>query len=227
MKKILLIEDDEAIAMLEKDYLEAHNYLVTIKYNGLEGLASAKKEEYDLIVLDIMLPDMDGFSILKVLREKINIPVLLVSAKSMEIDKIKGFGLGADDYITKPFNFNEFVARVDAHISRYERLTEKKISKKLKFGELTIEPEERRVFLNETEVYLTNKEFEILLYLSQTPNQVFTKEKLMDIIWGYDSNSDTSTITVHIKRIREKIESEPHKPKYIETVWGYGYRFKV
>lgn len=227
MRKILIIEDDESISSLEKDYLETKDFQVVVKNNGIDGLNEANNGDFALIVLDIMLPDLDGFSILKNLREKTNIPVLLVSAKSMEIDKIKGLGYGADDYITKPFNFNEFVARVEAHIKRFERLTEKTVEKKLVFGSLIIEPDNRQVFCDGKEINFANKEFELLLFLAQNPNVVFSKEKLMDVIWGFDSVSDTSTVTVHINRIREKLELEKCEPKHLETVWGAGYRFKV
>lgn len=227
MKKILIIEDDESISSLERDYLEAHNYLVTIVSSGLKGLEAATRGDYNLIVLDIMLPEIDGFTILKKLRETVNIPVLLVSAKSVEIDKIKGLNLGADDYITKPFNFNEFVARVDSHINRFERLTEKPTITRLVFDGLIIEPSTRRVIAMGDDVSLANKEFELLLLLAQNPNIVFNKEKLMDVIWGYDSLGDAGTVAVHIKRIREKIEKNPNSKKYIETIWGAGYSFRV
>ena len=226
MKKILIIEDDESISMLEKDYLETHDFDVTIVNNGLSGLNQAMKGDYNLIILDIMLPDMDGFTILKTMREKTNIPILLVSAKSLEIDKIKGFGLGADDYIIKPFNFNEFIARVEAHLNRFERLTNKQSNTKIVFDNLIIEPESRQVFLDNKEIYLANKEFELLLFLAQNPNIVFSKEKIMDEIWGYSNYSDSSTVTVHIKRIREKIEPDSKSSKFLETIWGAGYKFK-
>ncbi len=226
VEKILIIEDDESIAMLEKDYLETRDFDVTIISNGSKGLEEALKNSYSLIVLDIMLPEYDGFYILRAIREKTNIPVLLVSAKSLEIDKIKGLGLGADDYITKPFNFNEFLARVDAHLNRYKRLTEKNENgDSLIFDGLIIETKKRKVFVNEKEIVLTNKEFELLLFLAKNENIVFNKEKLMDEIWGYESFGDTSTVTVHVKRIREKIEKESKNKAYLQTVWGTGYRF--
>jgi DNA-binding response OmpR family regulator len=215
--------------MLEKDYLETRGYDVKIINSGIEGLNEAVNNSYNLIVLDIMLPGIDGFRILKIMREKTDIPVLLVSAKALEIDKIKGLGLGADDYITKPFNFNEFLARVDAHLSRYERLTEKINggSGKLIFDGLLIEPQQRKVFVNGNEVFLTNKEFELLYHLARNENIVFSKEKLMDAIWGYDSLGETSTVTVHVKRVREKLEKVSCGKSYLQTVWGAGYRFSV
>lgn len=228
MKKILIIEDDESLSMLEKDYLETKNYNVVIKNDGLEGLNYAQNEDVDLIVLDIMLPKMDGFNVLRTLRETIDIPILLVSAKSMEIDKIKGLGFGADDYITKPFNFNEFIARVEVNLNRYDKLTSKMhkdSAKKIEYKGIVIEPETRRVYVDGVEAVLVNKEFEVLHLLAQHPNIVFSKDKIMDIVWGYDSLGDTSTVTVHINRIREKIENS-RVPRYIDTVRGVGYRFK-
>lgn len=230
-KRILIIEDDEAIARLQKDYLEISGFKVNIERNGLNGLQEIEKNDYDLLILDIMLPGMDGFEILKQIRDKKDIPVLIVSARQEELYKVNGLGLGADDYITKPFSSGELVARVQAHIKKYERLREKyssgEKSKSLKVRGLEIQKESRRVFVNGEEVTLAQKEFDLLLFLVQNPNRVFDREELFERIWGLDALGDASTVTVHIARVREKIETNPSKPQYIDTVWGAGYRFKV
>ncbi len=225
-KKILLIEDDEKISEIERDYLEANDFEVEIVHDGKLGLEKAVANEYSLIILDIMLPGVDGFQICREIRKSKETPILIVSAKREDIDKIRALGLGADDYVIKPFSPNELTARVKAHISRYERLTGKTNDKNLHFGELEIQPEARRVFSGGKEISLKNKEFELLLFLAQNPNIVFSKDRLFDRIWGIDSMGDTATVMVHINRLREKIEPVPSNPKYIETVWGAGYRFK-
>lgn len=229
MKKILIVEDDQNIAELERDYLAAHHYEVEIARTGSEGLKRAQNNPYDLILLDLMLPFMDGFEICRELRKTKDIPILMVSAKTEDIDKIRGLGIGADDYIVKPFNPNELVARVNAHIARYERLVFKSTEKPdvLSMGRLYIDKKDRRVFINKNEIPLTNKEFELLVFLASNPNIVFSKDQLFDKIWGMESMGDTATVTVHIKRIREKIEEDLSTPQYIETVWGAGYRFKL
>lgn len=235
MKKILIIEDDQSIANLQKDYLEISDYSVTIANNGLEGLQALQQDKYDLLILDIMLPGIDGFEVLKRIRDTISIPVLIVSARQEEIYKINGLGLGADDYITKPFSSGELVARVNAHLKKYERLREHFGSEngngysinKITVRGLEIQREARRVFVNGNEVTMAHKEFDLLLFLVQNPNRVFGKEELFERIWGLDALGDASTVTVHIARIREKIEVNPSKPQYIDTVWGSGYRFKV
>ena len=233
MKRILIIEDDESIAKLQKDYLEISGYSVTMSYSGVEGLQAMQKEKFDLVILDIMLPGMDGFEVLKRIRETEDVPVLLVSARQEEIYKINGLGLGADDYITKPFSSGELVARVNAHLTKFERLKErfssgqeKELSRIVVRG-LEIEKESRRVFINGKEVSMAQKEFDLLLFLVQNINRVFSKEDLFERIWGLDSLGDVSTVTVHIARKREKIETNPSKPQYIDTVWGAGYRFKA
>lgn len=231
MKRILIVEDDQSIANLQKDYLELSGYSVTIVSGGQEGLQALKREEYDLVILDIMLPGMDGFEVLRTIREEDDIPVLLVSARAEEIYKINGLGLGADDYITKPFSSAELVARVNAHLKKYERMKERfgkeTTGGKLQVRGLEIHKDSRRVFVNGIEVMLAQKEFDLLLFLFEHANRVFGKEELFERIWGMDALGDTSTVTVHISKIREKIEENPSKPQYIGTVWGSGYRFIV
>ncbi|HBW35873.1 response regulator transcription factor [Desulfosporosinus sp. BICA1-9] len=232
MKKILIIEDDSSIAELQKDYLEVAGFEVSVCGNGLEGLKAFKDNEVDLLILDIMLPGMDGLDILRSLKEDKDIPVLLVSAKKEEIDKIKGLSLGADDYITKPFSPGELVARVKAHLENYERLKHRFSVGAIKTNGLTIrglkiDIDSRRVFVLGQEVNLAQKEFGLLLYLAQNPNRVFGREELFERVWGLDALGDSATVTVHIARIREKIESDPSNPQYVETVWGAGYRFRV
>lgn len=231
MKSILIVEDDQSIAELQKDYLEISGFSVAICADGIEGLKSIESGEYDLIILDVMLPGMDGLEILRRIRDNRDIPILVVSAKKDDIDKIRGLGLGADDYITKPFSPGELVARVNAHIAKYERLKSKfgsgaKSSSYIVRG-LEIQKDSRRVFINGREVNLAQKEFELLLFMVQNPNRVFGREELFERIWGLDSLGDAATVTVHIARIREKIEADASNPQYIETVWGAGYRFRV
>lgn len=229
-KRILIIEDDEYIARLESDYLEINGYKSTVIGNGRDGLEAALSEEYQLIILDLMLPEIDGFEICKKIRESKDTPIIMVTAKKEEIDKVKGFGLGIDDYVVKPFNPSELVARVSAHIARYKRLTEKAggiPEDTFTVGELTIDKVSRRVFISGKEVTFTHKEFDLLTFLATHPNVVFSKDTLFDKIWGLDAIGETSTVTVHINRIREKIEDDSANPKYIETVWGVGYRFKM
>ena len=228
MKRVLIIEDDEKITEIERDYLEANDFEVELASNGNDGLQKAISTDYDLILLDIMLPGIDGFNICRQIRKVKETPILLVSAKREEIDKIRGLGLGADDYIVKPFSPNELVARVKSHIARYERLTvNKSHNNTLNFGELEINLDAHRVFVNGNEVILANREFELLTFLAQNPNILFSREKLFERIWGLDALGDSATVTVHINRIREKIEQNPNKPRYIETIWGSGYRFNA
>lgn len=229
MKKILVIEDEASIAELERDYLEINGFMADIELRGDTGLKRALSQEYDLIILDLMLPGIDGFEICRQLRVESNIPVLMVSAKKEDIDKIRGLGLGADDYITKPFSPGELVARVKAHLSRYERLVGRNDERNttLNIRGLTLVKSSRRVHVNNQEVMLTTKEFDVLAFLAMNPNRVFSRDELFDRIWGMDSVGDIATVTVHIKRIREKIELNPSNPQYIETIWGAGYRFKV
>jgi len=231
MERILIVEDDESIANLQKDYLEISGFSVTIASNGAQGLKALKEEKFDLLILDIMLPGIDGFEVLKKMRDIYDIPVIIVSARQEEIYKIYGLGLGADDYITKPFSSGELVARVNAHIKKYERLKERfgngNENGRIIVRGLEIEKGARRVFVNGKEVIMAQKEFDLLLFLVQNANRVFGKEELFERIWGLDALGDVSTVTVHIARIREKIEANPSKPQYIDTVWGAGYRFRV
>jgi len=228
MQKILIIEDDKSIAEIQKDYLEMSGYSVFVVHDGKSGLEELSNNDYDLAVLDLMLPGIDGMEILRVLGEKKEFPIIVLSARDEEMYKVKALNLGADDYITKPFSMGEFVARVKGHLKLYDKLkgTAKK-QKELNIRSLKILPDDRRVYLNDRELILTQKEFEILLFLSQNPNRVFSKEQLFERIWGLDALSDASTVTVHISKIRDKIEADPQNPEYIETVWGIGYRFKV
>lgn len=229
MSKILIIEDEEAIADLEKDYLELSGFEVEIEDRGDTGLTRALKEEFDLIILDLMLPGVDGFEICRKIREDKNIPVIMVSAKKDDIDKIRGLGLGADDYMTKPFSPSELVARVKAHLARYERLIGSGVQENeiIEIRGIKIDKTARRVWVNGEEKAFTSKEFDLLTFLAQNPNHVFTKEELFSKIWDMESIGDIATVTVHIKKIREKIEFNTAKPQYIETIWGVGYRFKV
>ena len=229
MSRILIIEDEVAIADLEKDYLELSGFEVVMEHAGDTGLARALSEEFDLIVLDLMLPGIDGFEVCRQIREKKDIPVIMVSAKKDDIDKIHGLGLGADDYMTKPFSPSELVARVKAHMSRYNRLvnTSQKINDVIEIRGIRIDKTARRVYIDGEEKNFTTKEFDLLTFLAENPNHVFTKEELFREIWDMDSVGDIATVTVHIKKIREKIEAGSSKPQYIETIWGVGYRFKL
>lgn len=229
VSRLLIIEDEEAIADLEKDYLELSGFKVEIEERGDTGLTRALSEEFDLIILDLMLPGVDGFEICKQIREEKNIPVIMVSAKKDDIDKIRGLGLGADDYMTKPFSPSELVARVKAHMARYERLIGSGIQENevVEIRGIKIDKTARRVWVNGEERAFTSKEFDLLTFLAQNPNHVYTKEELFSKIWDMESIGDIATVTVHIKKIREKIEFNTAKPQYIETIWGVGYRFKV
>ena len=229
MSRILIIEDEKEIADLEKDYLELSEFQVEIANDGNEGLQKALSEEYALVVLDLMLPGMDGFEVCRRIREEKNIPILMVSAKKDDIDKIRGLGLGADDYMTKPFSPSELVARVKAHLARYDRLvgSGQKQNDIVEIRGLKIDKTARRVYVDGEERAFTTKEFDLLTFLAENPNHVFTKEELFREIWDMDSVGDIATVTVHIKKIREKLEYDTSKPQYIETIWGVGYRFKV
>ncbi len=229
MSRILIIEDEIIIAELERDYLELSGFEVEIEGDGLKGLDRALHEEYDLIILDLMLPGMDGFEICRRVRQVKNTPIIMISAKKEDIDKIRGLGLGADDYMTKPFSPSEMVARVKAHLARYERLigSNSPENEVIEIRGLKIDRTARRVWINGEEKNFTTKEFDLLTFLAQNPNHVFTKEELFSKIWDMESIGDIATVTVHIKKIREKIEYNTAKPQYIETIWGVGYRFKM
>ena len=229
MSRILIVEDEVAIADLEKDYLELSGFEVEIENDGTKGLERALHEEFDLFILDLMLPGVDGFEICKKIRETKNTPILMVSAKKDDIDKIRGLGLGADDYVTKPFSQSELVARVKAHLARYERLIGSNMPQNdiIEIRGIKIDKTARRVWVNGEEKQFTTKEFDLLTFLAENPNHVFTKEELFRKIWDMESIGDIATVTVHIKKIREKIEMNTNKPQYIETIWGVGYRFKL
>ena len=229
MSRILIVEDEVSIAELEKDYLELSGFEVEMAHTGDGGLVRAMNEEYDLLILDLMLPGVDGFEICRKVREVKNMPILMVSARKDDIDKIRGLGLGADDYITKPFSPSELVARVKAHLSRYERLigSNSPENEIIEIRGLKIDKTARRVYVNGVEKAFTTKEFDLLTFLASNPNHVYTKEELFREIWDMESVGDIATVTVHIKKIREKIETNTSKPQYIETIWGVGYRFKV
>ena len=228
MKRILIIEDDETIAAIERDYLVLSEFEVDIASTGNEGIAKGRSGRYDLILLDLMLPGIDGFTVCRTLRETLDIPILMVTARQEDIDKIKGLGIGADDYITKPFSPNVLVARIKANLAQYARLknTGGPNGAQIQMGNILIQEAFRRVFVDGAEVELKNKEYELLLFLMSNADIVFSKETLYERIWGYDALGDNATVAVHINRLREKIEKNPAQPRYIQTVWGVGYRFK-
>ena len=231
MEKILIVEDDELIAELERDFLEANGFETELALDGLEGERKAKTEKFDAILLDVMLPGKTGFEICKELRRTMHLPIIMVTARKEDVDKIRGLGLGADDYLVKPFSPTELVARVKSHIHIHGVLLESKeeqAESSMYYGSLTILPKSRRVYVNGQEAVLVNKEFELLLFLSENPGIVFSKDTLFDRIWGMDSMGDTATVIVHVKRLRDKLEkASPEGRQYIETVWGAGYRFRV
>jgi len=230
MNKILIIEDELTIAELEKDYLELSDFEVAIETKGDTGLKRALEGDFNLVILDLMLPNVDGFEICKQIRSEKNTPIIMVSAKKDDIDKIRGLGLGADDYMTKPFSPSELVARVKAHLARYERLIgsgAKDQNEMVEIRGIKIDKTARRVYINDEEKVFTTKEFDLLTFLASNPNHVYTKEELFQEIWDMESIGDIATVTVHIKKIREKIEVNTSKPQYIETIWGVGYRFKI
>jgi len=231
MKKILIIEDDIAIAEIERDFLQIEGYEVTIETDGLEGHKKALDKSYDLILLDLMLPGMNGIEICRSIRSKIDIPIIMVTAKSEDTDKVRGLGLGADDYIAKPFSPTELVARVKANLAQYERLrstnTPDARADEIAVGAITINLSSRRVYVHGTEIELKHKEYELLSFMAHNPDIVFSKEHLYERIWGADALGDLKTVAVHINRLREKIEKNPQNPNCIQTVWGAGYRLKI
>ena len=230
MSRILIVEDDQEIAMLERDYLEIEGFETVLVADGEEAVAAALGERYDLILLDLMLPGCNGYEICRRIRDKVDVPILMVTARTESVDKIRGLGLGADDYIAKPFDPAELVARVKAHLSRYDRLVSaggNREPEHIRVGPLTILPRSWKVYKGEREIKMPNREFELLKFLAENPNIVFSKERLFEAIWGYDYVGDSATVTVHIGRIREKIEDDPTDPKIIETVWGAGYRLNT
>lgn len=229
MRKILIVEDDLSIAELERDYLEIEGFSVEIEEDGATGLKRALHEDFHLIILDLMLPNQSGFEICREIRKVKDTPIMIVSAKKEDVDKIRGLGLGADDYMVKPFSPSELVARVKAHLSRYNRLVERKESEKntLTIGHILIDKEDHRVYVHSKEVITTAKEYDLLLFFASNPNRVLSKEQLFEKIWGFDAYGDISTVTVHIRKLREKIELDSSNPQHIETIWGAGYRFKI
>lgn len=228
MDKILIIEDDVAIAEIERDYLELDGFAVEIAADGNVGLERGLSGEHSLILLDLMLPGMDGFAICRALREQIDVPILMVTARQEDIDKIRGLGLGADDYIEKPFSPSVLVARVKAHLARYRRLTgSERTSGEIQIGGIRLNEETHRVYVDGREVELTNKEYELLLFFMLNVDVVFSREQLYERIWGWDAMGDSATVAVHINRLRKKIEHDPANPRYIVSVWGAGYRFNA
>jgi len=233
MKKILIVEDDISIAEIQRDFLEIEGYDITIIADGLEGYKIAKAEKFDLILLDLMLPNMNGIDICRGIRGEVNVPIIMVTAKGDEADKIRGLGLGADDYIVKPFSPTELVARVKSNLAQYERLRNRqsgdshpdKRANELNAGTITINLSTHRVYIHGAEIELKHKEYELLVFMASNPDMVFSKEHLYERIWGMDSFGDLKTVAVHISRLREKIEKDPQNPKHIQTVWGAGYRF--
>lgn len=226
MERILIVEDDAAIAEIERDYLEIDGFSVEIAPDGITGLNRGLSGEFDLILLDLMLPGMDGFTVCRKLREKVDIPILMVTARREDVDKIRGLGLGADDYIEKPFSPSVLVARVKANLAQYRRLAGQKQAAEITLGGIRLNTGTHRVFVNGNEVELKNKEYELLLFLMLNVDMVFDRETLYEKVWGLDAMGDNATVAVHINRLREKIEENPAKPRYIETVWGAGYRFR-
>ena len=226
MDKILIVEDDSEIAMLERDYLEIEGYETKLVDSGTQAVELALSGDWDLILLDLMLPGCSGYDVCRLIRAKVDVPILMVTARSESVDKIRGLGLGADDYIAKPFDPAELVARVKAHLNRYRRLTGGRGEEDgaITVGDVKILPQSWRVFKGDQELKMPNREFALLKFLAENPNIVFSKEQLFEAIWGYDYLGDSATITVHIGRIRDKIEDDPADPKIIETVWGRGYR---
>lgn len=224
MKKILIIEDDKSIAMLEKDYLEINDFEVVIEDKGQEDKVMELVKDANLVILDLMLPQNDGFHLCKLIRAKYEIPIIIISAKDSDFDKVRGLGLGADDYMTKPFSPNELIARVKANINRYDRLTSKNEIDTIEVKSMIIDRTRKKVSIDNREIVLTPKEYQILVLLFENRGRIFSKEDIFNKIWNEDSFGDINTISVHIRRIREKLEKDPSNPEYIETIWGVGYR---
>lgn len=225
MDKILIVEDDSNISLLQREYLEKAGYEVDVRFSGKDGLEAALQNKYNLIILDIMLPEMDGITVCEKIRDVNDVPIIIISAREEEKDKIEALGAGADDYMTKPFSFGEMAARVQAHLQKYKRLTEKNGNDTIKVRNLTIEKLSRRVFLDDEEKILTKLEYELLDFLASNPNKIWNKEELFNAVWGMDAYGDISTVTVHMKKVREKIDVGDKK--FIETIWGVGYRFNT
>ena len=227
MAKILIIEDDADIAAIEKDYLKLSGYQVMVCGDGAAGLTAALEQEFDLLLLDLMLPEVDGFTICQKVREVKDIPILMVTALGKDVDKIRGLGYGADDYIEKPFSPSVLVARVKAHLAQYRRLKPSAAETTLlTVGPLTADTASHRITKNDVEVPLKNKEYELLVFLMRHPGQVFSREDLYEMIWGLESLGDNITVAVHMNRLREKLEDDPAHPQLLQTVWGVGYRLQ-
>lgn len=222
---ILIVDDDKDIVNLLKDILEDEGYKTDYCYNGKDALYKINNNKYDLIILDVMLPDMDGFELCRKVRDKVTIPIIFLTAKSKNLDKVIGLEIGGDDYITKPFDDNEIVARVKAHLRREKR---NKISAEIQnnnvieYGDLVLNKNSYEVSLGETKIELSTREFQILLFLAENSNRVLSREQIYNGVWGYEDYGDINTVTVHIKKLREKLDKED---KYIKTVWGVGYKF--
>lgn len=226
-KRILIVEDDDDIASIEKDYLEVSGYQVTVEENGTAGLTEALTGDYDLILLDVMLPGMDGFQIVRKLRDKVDIPIMMVTAKRTDIDKIRGLGFGADDYIEKPFSPGVLVAKVKSQLAQYERLKGKpEDRKRITISGITLESDTHRIWVRGEEKVLPNKEFQLLEFLMVHADVVYSRETLYTRIWGMDSLGNTATVPVHINRLREAVEEDPANSRHILTIWGVGYKFK-
>jgi len=227
-RKILIIEDEHDISRILRDYLTKNQYEPAVASNGQDGLQMMDMLQPDYIILDIMLPDMDGIDVCREIRRRNNIPILILSARGSDTDKVLGLGFGADDYMTKPFSLSELLARINAHFRRYDSLTlasERDRTDLLRLANLEIDKKAYKVSLDGNEVSLSAKEFELLHYLASNKNQVFSKSQLLDAIWGYAAYGDENTVTVYIRRLREKIEADPSHPAVLKTVWGVGYKF--
>ena len=228
MANILIIEDDADIAAIERDYLSLVGYDVTIEPDGTRGLQAALTGSFDLLLLDLMLPGTDGFTICRPVREQKKLPILMVSARTGDADKIRGLGFGADDSIEKPFSPSVLVARLKVHLAQVERLQlSKQAENAITAGPLTAKLDARQIFKNGAELPLKNREYELLLFLMRHPGQVFSREDLCELIWGLESMGDNITVAVHVGRIREKLEDDPQNPKLLQTVWGVGYRLNA
>ena len=231
MSKILIVEDEVAIADLEKDYLELSGFDVEVANDGLIGLQKALEEDYNLVILDLMLPGIDGYQVCREIRTRSNVPIIMLSAKGEVFDKVLGLELGADDYIMKPFDSKELVARVKAVLRRYQAVPKTEAPKETKgkcveYPGITINLTNYTVLVDDIRVDMPPKELELLYFLASSPNQVFTREQLLDQIWGYEYIGDTRTVDVHVKRLREKLEGVSDQWT-LKTVWGVGYKFEV
>ena len=226
-KRVLVVDDEKLIVKGIRFSLLQDGLEVDCAYDGEEALDMAKATEYDLILLDVMLPKMDGFEVCQQIRDFSDVPIIMLTAKGDDMDKILGLDYGADDYITKPFNILEVKARIKAIMRRGRKKDEKEVpGKVLEKHDMRIDRENRRVFIEDVEANLTTKEFDLLELLAMNPDKVYSREQLLELVWGYDYPGDARTVDVHIRRLREKIEKLPSNPKYVYTKWGVGYYFK-